>query len=806
MRADATAPSRAAMPADLPGRVRRALRCDAAPARRRGRLILAGCLCAGMAVPLAGPSGTARAQGIDAATAGVAAPPAAPATPPPRPGGLPGGGPIGAAVGGARAPADRNSPVTFTADEVQYDREAGVVTARGHVEAWQGERILRTDEFTYNRNTGVATARGHVQLMEPDGQVLFADYAELTGDMKEGVLEGLRGLLAANGRVAANGARRHGGTVTDFARVVYSSCDLCREDPMRAPLWQVRARVASHDQEAHRIEYRDATVQFAGIPTFYTPYLSHPDPSTPRASGFLFPTFGYTRFLGAFAETPYYWAIDDAQDLTIAPIFATDVPPSLSLEYRRRFNFGEIQAQGSIAYLRTNDISGYSNGAPGLNGHIFAKGRFTLDENWRAGFDVNRASNELYLRIYRFGARPVLPTVIYTEGFWDTSAYARIDMRAYQGLRPQVDLTRNTPYVLPNAYYERQMAADRIGGRLTWDVSALNVLRDSGADTRRLAGRLNYSLPRTDNAGGLWNFQAQIDTRGYWAQGQAADPVDLPRANGTNGDAIPRLAVDWRWPLARSAGEYGTQIIEPHVQLVTGPNTGAQRNRPNEDSIDLEFTDANLFALNRFTGRDRLEGGSRVDAAFRGAWLFPNGGQIEGLVGRSFRFHRDSTFFEGSGLEGRSSDTVARATLSPVPWLSLIGRARFDNDTWNTNFTDVSANVQMGNVGLSGGYLLTPSLPYLTPTGKPREEVSAGINTRIGRWTFGATGRYGIAISRPVSAYVSALYEDECFILDLRYLRRFAEDPSNGRQYASNTLLLFRIGLKTIGDFGFRAL
>ncbi|MCA3427309.1 MAG: LPS-assembly protein LptD, partial [Roseomonas sp.] len=76
--------------------------------------------------------------------------------------------PAGAATPAAPAPAApaQNAPVTFTADEVQYDQNAALVVARGRVEAFQGGRILRADELTYNRNTGVATARGNVQLIE----------------------------------------------------------------------------------------------------------------------------------------------------------------------------------------------------------------------------------------------------------------------------------------------------------------------------------------------------------------------------------------------------------------------------------------------------------------------------------------------------------------------------------------------------------------------------------------------------------------------------------------------------------------
>ena len=48
-----------------------------------------------------------------------------------------------AAQGGLPRPSE--APVTFTADEVEYDQENGIVTARGKVEAWQEGRLLRAD-------------------------------------------------------------------------------------------------------------------------------------------------------------------------------------------------------------------------------------------------------------------------------------------------------------------------------------------------------------------------------------------------------------------------------------------------------------------------------------------------------------------------------------------------------------------------------------------------------------------------------------------------------------------------------------
>ncbi len=103
------------------------------------------------------------------------------------------------ANGGTQTPMSRDQPVAFTADTFEYDRANGIVTASGHVEAWQNDHVLRADKVTFDRNTNVAAASGNVVLVQPDGQVLFADYAELTQGMREGVLKGMRALLAENG-------------------------------------------------------------------------------------------------------------------------------------------------------------------------------------------------------------------------------------------------------------------------------------------------------------------------------------------------------------------------------------------------------------------------------------------------------------------------------------------------------------------------------------------------------------------------------------------------------------------------------
>ena len=297
-------------------------------------------------------------------------------------------------VGGGNkqtTPLDRNQPVAFTADTFEYDRAAGLVTATGHVEAWQNDHVLRADKITFDRNTNVAAATGNVVMVEPDGQVLFSDYAELTQGMREGVLKDMRALLAENGKLAANGARRTDGKLNELTHAVYTTCDLCKTDPTKPPLWQIRALTATQDLENHRIEYHDAIIDMMGVPVAYLPYLSHPDPSVRRANGFLVPSIGQSTHIGQFAAVPYFWAIDPNQDLTITPEVTTGSGEQLSAEYRRRFNNGTLRVEAATAI---------DQGKP--QGYIFAKGTFNYDDTWRY------ASTSTV---------PVRPTIYVTSGF-----------------------------------------------------------------------------------------------------------------------------------------------------------------------------------------------------------------------------------------------------------------------------------------------------------------------------------------------------------------------------------------------------
>ena len=104
--------------------------------------------------------------------------------------------------------------------------------------------------------------------------MLFAQYIELTDDFKNGIVKQLRILLADKSRFAAVKGTRRDGNRTVMRRAVYSPCEPCKDDPKRPPVWQLKAEKIVHDQTEQEITYRDAFLEFFGVPVAYSPYFS----------------------------------------------------------------------------------------------------------------------------------------------------------------------------------------------------------------------------------------------------------------------------------------------------------------------------------------------------------------------------------------------------------------------------------------------------------------------------------------------------------------------------------------------------
>ena len=79
----------------------------------------------------------------------------------------------------------------------------------------------------------------------------------------------------------------------------------------------------------------------------------------------------------------------------------------------------------------------------------------------------------------------MLTSQIYGEGFGQ-GAYSRFDVRFYQSLNDTI-ISSKLPVVLPRYEYSYFGQPDSLGGRLSLDANAFNVMRTDGTNTRRAA-------------------------------------------------------------------------------------------------------------------------------------------------------------------------------------------------------------------------------------------------------------------------------------------------------------------------------
>jgi len=697
-------------------------------------------------------------------------------------------------------------PVRMVADQFIYDREYSIVTAKGKVEMVQSGRTISADTVTYNLKQDVMGASGNVVLTEPSGEVTFADYFELTGDFKSGVAKNIRMILADNSRLAALTGQRVGGDRTDLDLGVYTACEPCRDDPDATPIWQAKAARITHNQAEAQIEYRDAWIELAGIPVLYTPYLSHPDPTVKRKSGFLAPTVGYGSTLGPSVTTPYFFVMSDQEDFTLTPRFmmpsaASSVSSSetydqlavdgmkhllLQGEHRWRGINGEAKTTGSFtANPATGDI----------RGNIESKGIVDLDRVWRAGWQVQNQSDNTYRQVYRIRTdndRPWLLTRPYVEGF-GRSNYAMAEVLSFQGPH-LLDDTSKSPVVLPHIVTQNISNPGWAGGYWTVDNDIMAYSRSQGTDAQRLSSRTAWNLPVTSPDGQVFLFSASARGDGYRAQ--HLDTV--PSGDSSIGRAIPEASLTWRYPFVRP-GSLMSQVIEPVAMVATSPVGGNSVKIPNEDSLAFELDETNVMRPNRLVGLDRVEGGTRGGYGLRWSGYPARGGMVGLQVAQGWRQHVDSTFGDGSGFTSSFSDYLGRVDIQPRSMVTLTDRVRLDKTTLQVQRNEATASIGPPSFSLSTSYELLASTSSAGFSLYPRRQyVAYALNSNFSEYW-----RLNLALNQDLTKEggllgwtSSAVYDDECFALMTSMNRVFSDNPG----ILSGYTMMFTVVLKSLGE------
>ncbi len=706
---------------------------------------------------------------------------------------------------GQKETANEDRRIDFEANEIAYDNEQDVVTARGNVILRNQDRSVRADEVRWNRNAGSILATGNVRLVDERGNQLFTDSTELTDTFETGAMEDLLLALRAGGRLAArSGARGEDGTVvlTDAA---YTACALAyQEECANNPSWRITADRVTYDPDDSRVRFNGAVLELFGARILPLPGLAIRTDGQ-AVSGVLVPDVRVSESNGLELSSQYYWRLADNYDLTLGAFVYTEVAPMVSAEWRHLTEKGAYQITGYATHSRRIvDNDGTLAGESDPRGYLDANGKFQFSPEWSLTGSIRLASDRTFLRRYDISRDDRLRSTINLERI-DENSYLSIAGWATQTLRLGADQGQ-VPLALPVIDYRRRIDEGVLGGEIELQLNSLALLRRDGQDTQRAFAGAKWKLSRLTNLGQVVTVSALARGDVYHTDGTQFTATEIYRGNpGWTARGIAIGAVDVEWPFVGEAFG-GTQVLTPRVQVVASPKI---RNLavPNEDSRAIDLEDSNLFALNRFPGYDRVEDGVRVTWGVDWKLTRP-GWRIATNIGQSYRLDAAREIFpDGTGLSERVSDFVGRTEVRFRDFVKFTHRFRLDKDDLAIRRNEIDATVGSQRTYLELGYLrLDRDIQDLEDL-QDREEVRAAARLAIDRkWSIFGSGVFNLTNEdedptfapdgfEPIRTRLGVAYQDEQLEFGLTWRRDYitAGDAQRG-----NTFQLF-FSLRNLG-------
>ena len=699
------------------------------------------------------------------------------------------------------------APIEFSADQVIYDSDADVVTASGAVRMNREGNYLAADAVVWARRSGQVRARGNVVVLTPEGDKLIGEDVVLTDTLRDGTVRNLLVVLESGGRIAAARGTRTG-AVTTLENAVYSPCPVTSATGCpRRPSWSITAARVIQDPANQRVRFEGGRLQLFGVNLPLLPIFSI-GTADQGLTGWLVPDISFSTKKGLEVAVPYHWQIAPNRDFTITPHVYSGVLPALEAKYRQLDGLGAFQFGGFITYGTIENADPDATGEDedrGVRAYVEGNGRAQLSPEWSLTGSYRWASDKTVTRRYDITRDDRLRSVLNAERI-TPDAYISIAGWAFQGLRVD-DVQKQIPIALPAIDARVRLGEQIAGGIVELQANSLSIIRVEGQDTQRAFASARWDLRRLTRWGQELDLTAYARGDVYHTDDSESTDVAIYRGtDGWHGRAIGALAADLKWPFVGPVFG-GIQRIVPRVQLVLTPPT-PNLDIPNEDARSIDLEDSNLFALNRFSGYDRWEDGSRLTYGFDWALDRPNL-SVMTTVGQSYRISRRANIFpEGTGLTGRLSDVVGRTRIRFGRLIDITHRYRVDKDNLAFRRNELDLTIGSEQTYAQIGYLrlnrdIDPTIEDL----RDKEELRVAGRVKFARyWSiFGATvidltGKDEDPLSladgwAPVRNRLGLSYEDECLELGLTWRR----DYETIGAFRKGSTFGFHLALKGLG-------
>lgn len=463
----------------------------------------------------------------------------------------------------------------------------------GNVSINSSEYFLSADKVIIEKSKKTSTATGTVHYQDKD--LMFVGNKAVVkkqNDKTHTTLNELR-FHYPDSRINGHAQKVVSDSVVQvFDSASYTLCPLGNSD------WRMKADQITLNKKTNRGQAKDVTVEFFGIPIFYSPY--HNWVLEGRGSGFLAPSFGRYDDSSSNKENdyqvriPYYFNIAPDRDFLLT--------------------LNQLSSRGSVVegvYRQLISPSDYwQDGRVEIEGHYLFEDDITKNKRWFLKTDLDLTLNpktQLNINTHRVSDQNYFKEIAHDNT--STSAlYSHIDLLY---LDEEKDLSLS-------AFAENEQLVNSGSAKYT-RAPELSISKGfSGLGGREIDLSLvstNFEHQDSSNTTGVRthaqaNFSRSISTDAYSIKPSLnLSATDYALDNSADHDrTMYSFGIDSKLFLEREVNIFNTDTIQTLVPRLAYHYTPKKNQSalPSFDSADKNDSYEGLFSGKKFTGIDRI--------------------------------------------------------------------------------------------------------------------------------------------------------------------------------------------------------
>ena len=516
-----------------------------------------------------------------------------------------------------------NNDIKFTSDKLTVDDVSDVMTASGNVIIVSKNRKIKADKVTYDKLQDKAIAIGNVVIIDKDGSMHESEKVILTDEFKSLLAIPLYSRLTDGSIVTAKELVKNNLGESVFKEGVYTACD-CNIKEGETPIWRIESKKIRHDPLKRTIFHEDVKMKIFFIPIYYLPYMSQPDWTVRRRTGFLTPYYGYTKKDRFFIEVPFYYAPenDNSWDMTYTSHQKGKRGSADQFNYRKQYENTKIESNIFNGNLDTNKKDG--DDVFGINLSISS----TFENNWDMLLQGKYSDHDYFMRNYDFDNDSSYKSFIKLNKSKKNSI-SDIEFYNIESLEGGIS-SYNEPVMAPSISHHIFNGNDNYNYDIK--INAHSVRNDEYYDINRWSGSTNINK--------LIRYQ------GFQIEGDTELGLDLysiqrrPTSDTNDSQYIDRISTGASVAVSKefvSINDYFNLSVEPKIQISSSLSPDRTDEIPNRDSSEFRLDEANLFLNNQYQGRDNIQENHKLNLGLSNLILTENYGDINVFFGQSQR-------------------------------------------------------------------------------------------------------------------------------------------------------------------------